>query len=227
MSLAFPATAPDFDRLVVSESNRSAVGVVRQPGKWPTPILCLIGPPASGRSTILAAWCAEKGGTLLQAGDVTALKAPAIAALAPGFVAVDDADQATDGDRLLTLINQVAEAGGRLLLSAQRSPSQWLTRSADLKSRLNSMPLAEIMPPDETMLKGRLMMAAARHYLKLEEDIIAYLAPRLDLSYEAIEQFAEKLSHGVTSTGRAPSVPLAKEVLEAMGLSSPEQPPQD
>ncbi len=111
------------------------------------------------------------------------------------------------------------------MLASSNSPSQWPVTSADLKSRLNSMPIAEVLPPDEPMLIGRLQAAAARHFLKLEPEVIAYLSPRLDLTYEAIEAFAEKLSHGVTTTGRAPSVPLAKEVLEAMGLAEPDEPP--
>jgi chromosomal replication initiation ATPase DnaA len=61
------------------------------------------------------------------------------------------------------------------------------------------MSVVEILPPDEAMLTGRLRAAAARHYLKLEPEVISYLAPRLDLTYEAIEAFAEKLSHGVTN----------------------------
>ena len=225
MSLAFPEAARGFGQLVITPSNQAAVSIVRQPDKWPTPVLCLIGPLRSGRTAILAAWAAEQGGKYLHARDLKSVKPAAMAALAGGRVTVDDADETASDERLLTLINQVAEAGGRLLLAAETSPSQWATHSADLKSRLNSMPIAEIQPPDEDMLVGRLEAAAARHFMKLGDDIIAYLAPRLDLSYDAIERFAEKLSHGVTSTGRAPSVPLAKEVLEAMGLAVSDQPP--
>tara|TARA_R110000796_G_scaffold86372_4_gene186945 strand:- start:243 stop:512 length:270 start_codon:yes stop_codon:yes gene_type:complete len=78
------------------------------------------------------------------------------------------------------------------------------------------MPVAEIYAPDEAMMLGRLKAAAVRHFLKLEPDVLKYLVPRLDLSYEAVETFAERLSDGVTDMGRAPSVPLVKEVLDAM-----------
>ena len=229
LSFAFPAGQLRFEALVVSSSNQTAVSIVRQPGKWPTPVFCITGPHRSGRTALLQAWCNETGGTYYEAAAFSKLRPAAVDALGSGFVAVDDADTLSAGasEKLLTLINRTGEAGGRLLLAAVTSPSQWPVTSADLKSRLNSMPLADILPPDEAMLSGRLQAAAARHFLRLEPEVLSYLAPRLDLTYEAIETFAEKLSHGVTATGRAPSVPLAKEVLEAMGLAAPDEEPSD
>ena len=226
LSFAFPAEPLRFEDLVVTPSNQTAIGVVRQPGKWPMLVLCLTGPPCCGLTTILRAWCAETDGACLTAADCSKLKPAEIDAIAGGMVAVDNADTIKKNEQLLSLINRIGEEGGRLLLASTRSPSQWPVTSADLKSRLNSMPVAEIQAPDEAMLAGRLRAAVARRFLKLEPEVVTYLSPRLDLTYEAIEAFAEKLSHGVTTTGRAPSVPLAKEVLEAMGLAAPDEPPQ-
>lgn len=225
LSFAFPAGPLRFGQLVVTPSNQAAVSVIRQPAKWPTAVFCVTGPFRSGLTTLLRAWCDETGGTYFTASDFSRLKSAQLDALAGQFVAIDDTDRVAANEKLLTFINQTAKEGGRLLLASSNSPSQWPVTSADLKSRLNSMPIAEVLPPDEPMLIGRLQAAAARHFLKLEPEVIAYLSPRLDLTYEAIEAFAEKLSHGVTTTGRAPSVPLAKEVLEAMGLAEPDEPP--
>ena len=224
MSFAFPAGPLRFDELVITSANQAAVSIVRQPSKWPTPVFCVTGPICSGLTTLLRAWCEEVDGTYFDVGTFAKLKPAQLDALAGKFVAVDNADKVAANEKLLTLINQIAKEDGRLLLSAASSPSQWPVQSADLKSRLNSMSVVDILPPDEAMLTGRLKAAAARHFLKLEREVISYLAPRLDLTYEAIEAFVEKLSHGVTTTGRAPSVPLAKEVLEAMGLAAPDEP---
>ena len=163
------------------------------------------------------AWCREFDGKYFTAKAFSRLRQKELSALADAFVAVNDADEVRKTDSLLTLINTVAAGSGRALLMSRRSPGQWHTRSADLRSRLNSLPVVEIGEPDEPMLKARLEAAAMRHFLKLDADVVKYLVPRLDLSYEAIETFAEKLSERVTLTGRAPSVPLAREVLEDMG----------
>ena len=227
LSFAFPAGRMRFQSMIITPANQSAIKIVRQTDKWPMPVICLTGPKRCGLTSILQAWCDEGGGTYLSAQEFSRQKARKLEELAHGLVAVDDADKVAESEKLLSLINRIGEEGGRLLLAATSSPSQWPVTSADLKSRLNSMPIAQIHPPDEAMLIGRLQAAAARHFLRLGPDIIAYLSTRLDLTYEAIEAFAERLSDGVTTTGRAPSVPLAKEVLEAMGLVVPDEPPAD
>ncbi|KCZ94052.1 hypothetical protein [Hyphomonas johnsonii] len=216
LRFGFPAASLGFADLVVSPSNESALRIVQRPENWPTPVLCLVGAPKSGLSTIAHAWARKFGGDVLEAARFASAKARDVDARAAGFTAIDGADRVPAGDRLLTLINLVTAGSGRLLLTANIAPPQWQAASADLKSRLNSMPVAEIDPPDEAMLCGRLEAAAARHFLKLEEDVVKYLVPRLDLSYEAIELFIERLSDGVTEFGRPPTVPLAKVVLDEM-----------
>jgi chromosomal replication initiation ATPase DnaA len=227
LSFGFPAPGLGFDDLVISPVNESALGIVQRPENWPTPVLCLVGPPKAGLSVIANAWARKFGGDVFEARAFAAARARDVDVRAATYTAIDGADRVPAGDSLLSLINLVSAGAGRLLLTANRPPPQWQARSADLKSRLNSMPVAEIYAPDEAMMLGRLKAAAVRHFLKLEPDVLKYLVPRLDLSYEAVETFAERLSDGVTDMGRAPSVPLVKDVLDAMeadaeGRASPD-----
>jgi len=222
LSFGFPATGLGFDALVVSPVNESALRIVQRPESWPTPVLCLVGAPKSGLTTIAHAWARRFGGEVFEAKAFASLKARDVDARAAAFTAIDGADRVPAGDKVLSLINLISGGAGRMLLTANVPPPQWQAPSADLKSRLNSMPVTEIDPPDEAMMMGRLKAAAVRHFLKLEPDVLKYLVPRLDLSYEAIETFAERLSDGVTDLGRAPSVPLVKEVLDAMRDRAPD-----
>jgi len=114
------------------------------------------------------------------------------------------------------VINLVASGGGRLLLTAHRAPSQWRSVSPDLKSRLNALPVGEIGPPDDDVLRARLQVAAERRYLRLSPEILNYLVPRLELAYEAVENFMDRLSDAVSEHDRAPSMPLARRVLDRM-----------
>jgi chromosomal replication initiation ATPase DnaA len=222
LSFGFPATGLGFADLVVTPVNESALRIVQRPENWPTPVLCLVGAPKSGLTTIAHAWAHRFGGDVFEAKAFASLKARDVDARAATYTAIDGADRVPAGDKVLSLINLISGGAGRMLLTANVPPPQWQAPSADLKSRLNSMPVTEIDPPDEAMMMGRLKAAAVRHFLKLEPDVLKYLVPRLDLSYEAIETFAERLSDGVTDLGRAPSVPLVKEVLDAMQDRAPD-----
>jgi chromosomal replication initiation ATPase DnaA len=221
LSFGFPAPGRGFAELVVSPVNESALRIVQRPESWPTPVLCLVGPPKAGLTTLANAWGRRFGGEVFEASAFATVKARDVDARAATYTAIDGADRVPAGDKLLSLINLVSAGSGRLLLTANRPPPHWLAPSADLKSRLNSMPVAEIYPPDEAMMLGRLKAAAVRHFLKLEPEVLKYLVPRLDLTYEAIETFAERLSDGVTDMGRAPSVPLVKDVLDGMQDAAP------
>jgi chromosomal replication initiation ATPase DnaA len=66
------------------------------------------------------------------------------------------------------------------------------------------------------MMKHRLRAAGERYFLKMDEDTLNFLVPRLELSYEAAETVAGAISAAVTQTGRGPTIPLVRETLLAL-----------
>ena len=216
LSLGFPEPRQGFDDLLVTSSNALVMDLVGQPEAWPQNYLCIIGPPQSGLSSLAQAWAEKFSGRFFTAREFHKLKQREIAGLTTGAFAIDDAETLSSSEALLSAMNRISGKPGRLLLTSHVTPLQWRSKSADLQSRLNAMPIVEIGAPDELMMAERLRAAASRYYLKLDEDLLNYLVPRLELSYEAIERFLERLNDGVTVSGRAPSIPLAKEILDAM-----------
>jgi len=219
LSLHFPQVQCTFGDLITTPANETAFRVAKTPEQWPQPVICIAGPVACGLTSLARAWAGEFSATFLDAKSLARLKRQAISNLAAGYIAIDDADATRSPEALLTLLNSVPDAGGRLLLTSHLAPGSWHTSSPDLKSRLNSLSLVEIHPPDEAMVRGRLMKRAGDYFLRLEEDLVKYLVPRLELSYEAVEAFVERLSDAVTLTGRAPSVPMAKDILDSTGAT--------
>jgi len=65
-------------------------------------------------------------------------------------------------------------------------------------------------------LRERLVLGAERRYLRLSPETLNYLVPRLELAYEATENFMDRLSNAVSQHDRAPSLPLARQVLNEM-----------
>ncbi len=185
--------------------------VVRQPEHWAMPVLCVTGGAKSGLTTLAAAWSARFNFPVRSAPE--GLSRVEADALSTKGGAIDDADQLPDEEALLSLINQVSASSHRLLLTAHQSPARWPVRSADLRSRLNAMAVATIDAPDEAMMKHRLRAAGERYYLKMDEDTLNFLVPRLELSYEAVETVAEAISASVSETGRGPTIPLVRETL--------------
>lgn len=213
----FPAPAAQWDDLLTGPHNAAALRIAAQPEGWATPVLCITGASKCGLSFLAAAWAGKFGGEYVTAAQLGRAGRRGLGDLAGRHVAVDDADLAASkyDETLLSLINMMS-AGGRLLLTSHKAPPQWRTASADLKSRLNAMPVGEIGPPDDEVVRGRLQIAAERRFLRLSPETLNYLVPRLELAYEAVEKFMDHLSEAVSDHDRAPSLPLARLVLERM-----------
>ena len=81
------------------------------------------------------------------------------------------------------------------------------------------MPIAELLEPDDELLKARLSAACRRRYVRLPDEVAAYLAARMSRSYSAIEDLAARLDKAMEEGGRKLTIPLAREVL-AEGASN-------
>lgn len=213
----FPAPAAHWDGLIEGPQNAAALRLAGRPEDWATPVLCITGPAKCGLSYLAAAWAARFGAVLID-GPMLAKTVKFPAELAGAYVVIDDADLSLgrNEDVLVSLMNLIAAGGGRLLLTAHRAPSQWRVTSADLRSRLKALPVGEIGMPDEEGLRARLVLAAERRFLRLSQETLNYLVPRLELAYDAVESFMDRLSASVSDADRAPSLPLARSVLERM-----------
>lgn len=213
LSLDFPRPPASLDALSVSPSNAGAISRLRQSRDWPLAAMALVGPAKSGLTTLARAWAGEFGGRVVSPTDFAAMSHDELETLASGFIAIDPGETLIDEPRLLILINQAGAKGGRLLLTASRPPSQWTVRQKDLGSRLRAMPVAEISPPDDAMIRARLVSAFARHFFRLPEDVANYLILRLPRNYSLLEDYVTRLAATLIGSGRELTVPLARDVL--------------
>lgn len=218
----FPQKALSFADLRITAPNRDAYAQIRRTADWPQPVMCLLGPPKCGLTSAGLAWALENEGALYEARDISKLSAKQIAKLSVDAIVIDAADQTRKAEPLITVINRTIAEDGRLLLTANASPSDWRFSLDDLTSRLKSIPIAEILPPDEDTLMRRLVVSARKYYLDIPPDVLNFLTMRLLLSYEMIEDCLRLLSEKVSENERAPSIPLAREVVIMLGLTEDE-----
>jgi chromosomal replication initiation ATPase DnaA len=207
------------DDFLISDSNRDAVGWIDAWPNWPAPGLVIVGPPASGKSHLAQVWCARADATMV---DHAALAAPhAAAGLAPSErIVIDDADRGVDERNLLHLYNLLVERGGSLLLTAVEPPSRWSMRLADLRSRLAALPAVAIRRPDDALVQAVLVKLFADRQLRVDPELIAYLAARLDRSLAVAAEAVTILDRAALSARRALTVPFARDTLRSAGLLS-------
>ncbi|MFZ2007025.1 MAG: DnaA/Hda family protein [Stellaceae bacterium] len=195
---------------LVSDSNRAAFELVDRWPEWPARAVALHGPPGSGRTHLAHLWCERSGATLV-AGDAVALNAPETL---PGAVAVDNAERASER-ALFHLYNLCLERGGSLLLILPAPPAALDIGLADLASRLRSLPVVGIAPPDDALLTALLLKHFGDRGIAVPPQVIAFLTVRMERSFVAAAALAARLDRLSLESGRPITVRMAREMLAA------------
>jgi chromosomal replication initiation ATPase DnaA len=206
------ARPPSFRReeFVVSDANAAAVAAVEAWPEWHAGCLALVGPQGSGKSHLAFAWA--------EAAKATALTPDAthadLEAVRGRPVLAEDAERFSD-DALFHLFNMAGEPGAGLLLTSRQAPAMWPSELADLRSRLNALPVAELGPPDDVILRGVIEKFFRERNIRPADDLLPYLLRRIERSAPAAREVVLRLDEAADAKQRAVSRALAREILEA------------
>ena len=177
-------TAQGRDDFLVTQSNRAAVEVIDRYPDWPTYAMAITGPAGAGKSHLLEVWRRLSGASLVQAAEISEATVPAL--MATGALAIDNAPgEELDERGLFHLLNVARQQGGRVLIASSSAPVTWNSKLPDLASRLKALPVAELGPPDDDLLRGVLVKHFADRQLAVDATVIAYLLVRMPRSLDA------------------------------------------
>lgn len=209
-------SAEDF---VVSASNKDAAHLLLsvEPASWPSHALILYGPDGCGKTHLLTIWSERLGAHNLHAGDDVLDK---IVRGDPAFAlpyTLDNADavagNAEHEEWLQHLYNATKTAGLPLVLAARAPSSAWSLSLKDIASRLNSCAHIGIREPDDGLIKDLLLKQFNDRQIKVDQDVIDYLATRLERTGSAIRQTVERLDTQALEAGRRITVPFVQAIL--------------
>lgn len=181
-------------RIVVGKANQAAIEALGEPQRWPFHTAVLVGPPRSGKS-LLARWFVDQG-----AGE-----------------ALDDTPALSE-DAVFHAWNRAQESRRPLLLTARPG---WQAALPDLGSRLGGSLQIAIEPPDDALIADLLEAHAEQRGLALGEGAAAYLAPRIERSYVAIEAVVEAIDRISLERQLPATMSIWRDALEA--VQGPEQ----
>ncbi len=201
---------------LAAPSNREAMALLGLWPGWPHRLLVLTGPPGAGKSHLGAIWARRAGAAIISAQRLELAALPDLVK-APALL-VEDADQPPLREtELFHLINLAIERGTFLLITARKAPDVWGLRTRDLLSRLRRAPSVAIQEPDEVFLRAILVKLFQDRQIKVEANLIDYLALRLDRSFAAARRIVAALDAEGLARGRPVTRALAGELLAAWG----------
>lgn len=197
------------DDFLVSAANEQAVRWIDRWPDWPPPGIVLAGPPGSGKTHLACVW-AERADAAFAVPEL-------ISAPVRGAIVVDDADRMPE-QQLLFLFNSARANAATVLLTAVRPPAQWPIKLPDLRSRLGTLPVAEIAAPDDALLAAVLMKHFSDRQVPVPPEVLSFLLARLERSFEAAARAAAALDRAALARRRPLTLPLVREVLAELEI---------
>lgn len=196
----------------VSPANRAVIAAVEDWRRWPGGTLAVVGPGGAGKSHLAHVFAAAAGARVL-AGPALTGDADT---LARGALALDDAEGAPE-EALLHLFNLMRARGHPFLLTARTPPARWPVTLPDLKSRLSTVALAHLPPPDDALLTAVLAKLFADRGIAPKPALIPYLVPRIERSFAAAAAVVAALDARAMAEGAPLGPRLAARVLDKDG----------
>lgn len=179
---------------MITPSNEAAVGWIDRWPDWPAPALIIYGPEAAGKTHLGAVW-QEKSSQQF----------------------IDDIEQLIgnpeEEEQIFHSYNIAKEEGKSLLLAASSSPQNWQFVLPDLASRLKAAPSVEIAPPDDTLLAAMLLKLFRDRQQDVKEEVIQFILPRIERSYNAARKLVEQADHAALSKKQGITIPIVSKFL--------------
>jgi chromosomal replication initiation ATPase DnaA len=200
------------DDFLEGPGNKAALALIDAWPDWPNAIAILIGDVGSGKSHLASIWASRSGARAVAARNLAIETVPE--ALATGALVVEDIEPSiVDQAALFHLLNLAREQGADLLLTARTAPAGWTLQIKDLASRLRAVPVIELAPPDDQLLRALLVKFCADRQLVVDESVVGYLLLRIERSFAAARRAVEQLDAEALRRGRPITRALAVEVL--------------
>lgn len=200
------------DNFLEGPANAAGLALIDGWPEWPNRVMWLAGPEGSGKSHLAAIWAEEAGARSTSADALTAASVPG--ALATGALVIEDLKAGDFDERaLFHLMNLAREDGAYVLFTGREAPAAVEVELHDLRSRLRTIPVISLAPPDDQLFRGLIVKFCADRQLSVDESVVSYLATRLERSSAAARRAVELLDGEALRLGRPVTRALAAELL--------------
>ena len=222
LDLGFRSTMGRTDFLI-GDSNMDAVGWIDRWPQWGAPMLCIQGPPASGKSHLCSVWQRQSKAAFINPENLVKLSAQEIFESGTA-IAIDGLDPWL-GEReaettLFHLYNMLREEQRTMLITMRMAPSSSDFAIPDLASRFRAAPVVTIQSPDDALLSALLVKQFADRQLKIPAEVLTYIVPRMDRSFAAARELVLLADRMALAEKGKITIPLMRRVLNELQRTS-------
>lgn len=195
--IALPLDWPVADRdedFLISDANRAAFDHLKRWSVWPVMATLVTGPRKSGRSLLGRLFVRKTGGRLFDNGE--------------------DHDE----EAIFHAWNEAQSSRRPLLIVADAPPPIWQVTLPDLRSRLAATPHVALGDPDDRLIGDLIVKLLGDRGIAVPPELPAYIVPRIERSYMAVQQVVAALDRAALSHHRRMTVAMARRALSESGM---------
>ena len=195
--IALPLDWPVADRdedFLISDANRAAFDHLKRWAVWPVMATLVTGPRKSGRSLLGRLFVRKTGGRL--------------------FDNAEDHDE----ESIFHAWNEAQLSRRPLLIVADAPPPLWQVTLPDLRSRLAATPHVALGEPDDRLIGDLVVKLLGDRGVAVPPEVPAYIVPRIERSYMAVQQAVAALDRAALSHHRRMTVAMARRALSESGM---------
>ncbi|MEH6632755.1 MAG: hypothetical protein V7776_18205 [Halopseudomonas aestusnigri] len=202
---------------LIAPCNEVAVAWIDRWPDWPGHALAFYGPSGCGKTHLAHVWQPESAAVAITADDLLSHEADELLSVQSNCI-LDGLELELVASpelqrKLFHLYNYVREEGGTMLFTGQEAPSRWAISLPDLASRLSAVPSFGMGSPDDFLFEALLVKLFYDRQLTISKEVLRFLVPRLDRSFEAAREIVSDLDQASLASQREITIPFAKAIL--------------
>ena len=220
-----------IDDFMVSDCNKSAFMMVNSWPDWNSSGLIIYGPKGSGKthlahifSDIVKSYCGKP--MQIPFYDSTQIKMNNIQRICNSsqVIIVENLQANVDQEALFHLFNYYNTEGKYILWTSDTAPSRLNFGLKDLQSRLNTLPIAEIKEPDDTMLRSLVIKLFYDRQLTISPEILEYIINNTERSFAYVEDLIREIDEISLEYKMAVNYKIIKEAIKNLKHSEEQEP---
>ncbi len=195
---------------VVGPGNQEATQAVLSWPQWPHSFLCVHGPKGVGKSHLAHIWHETSHAEVLDTATCDTLTPHTYKSKA---YLLEGAHTIKSQEWFFHFYNKIIEDSAFCLLTSNTPPAQWSFTLPDLMSRLKTIPVAQLHPMDDDLLKCILEKQFLDQGFLVQDVVFSHILTHLDRSLSILQAFTAFLIQQANHEGRKINLPFVKHVM--------------
>ena len=196
----------------ISDSNFYAYNLLLSWPKWEKKIINIFGERYSGKTHLIQIFLEKNKGLIVNLNDLKNYDLDKLRF--NENIIIENITEELDESLFYSLIDTIDKYNKFLILTSNKSVSNFNVKLGDLKSRLKNCLFAEIQKPDDMLIQALITKNLADLQINIDSKLVDFISKRIERSYTKINEFVCTIDEISLKKKKPINLKIIKEILE-------------